>query len=109
VTCRHGKSGNQISFWRSSAAVTEGRIQAALPPGGQSILAETPVITRFSPTNVNLHRLFLPIIKRAGLTPWPKLIQNLRASCETEWLDSGMPAHVVANWFGHSVKVQNDN
>jgi hypothetical protein len=31
------------------------------------------------------------------------------ASCETEWLDSGMPAHVVANWIGHSVEVQNDN
>lgn len=48
-------------------------------------------------------------MKRAGLKPWPKLVQNLRASCETEWLDSGMPAHVVANWIGLSVKVQNDN
>ena len=45
----------------------------------------------------------------AGLTPWPKLIQNLRASCETAWLDDGIPAHVVAKWIGHSVKVQNDN
>ena len=70
---------------------------------------ETPVINRFSPTNVNLHKPLLPIIKRAGLKPWPKLIQNLRSSCETEWLDSGMPAHVVTNWIGHSVKVQNDN
>ncbi len=87
----------------------EDAFQAALPLGKQSIPAETPVITRFSPTNVNLHKPFLPIIKRAGLKPWPKLIQNLRASCETEWLDSGMPAHVVANWIGHSVKVQNDN
>ena len=70
---------------------------------------EERVVTRFSPTNVNLHKPFQQIIGAAGLKPWPKLIQNLRASCETEWLDSGMPAHVVANWIGHSVKVQNDN
>ena len=71
--------------------------------------SEAPVIMRFSPINVNRHQPFLPIIKRAGLKPWPKLIQNLRAYCETAWLDSGMPAHVVANWIGPSVKVQNDN
>jgi len=58
---------------------------------------------------VNLHKPFLPIILQAGLTPWPKLIQNLRASGETEWLDSGTPAHMVANWIRHGVKVQNDN
>ena len=49
------------------------------------------------------------IVANAGLTPWPKLFQNLRSSCETQWLDSGLPAHVVANWMGHSVKVQNDS
>ena len=32
--------------------------------------------------------------------------QNMRASCETEWLNEGHPAHVVAGWIGHSVKVQ---
>ena len=52
---------------------------------------------------------FLKIIEAAGLQPWPKLIQNLRASCENDWLDSGMPAHVVARWIGHTVKVQNDH
>jgi hypothetical protein len=30
----------------------------------------------------------------------------MRASCETEWLSEGIPAHVVAGWIGHSVKVQ---
>lgn len=67
------------------------------------------VITRFVETNVNLAKPFEKIIEAAGLTVWPKLIQNLRASCETDWLDSGIPAHVVAKWIGHSVKVQNDN
>lgn len=67
------------------------------------------VITRFTETNENLAKPFEKIIESAGLTVWPKLIQNLRASCETDWLDSGIPAHVVAKWIGHSVKVQNDN
>ena len=67
------------------------------------------VVTRFTESNVNLAKPFEKIIERSGLTVWPKLIQNLRASCETEWLDSGHPAHVVAKWIGHSVKVQNDN
>ena len=67
------------------------------------------VITRFTESNVNLAKPFEKIIERAGLTVWPKLIQNLRGSCETEWLDAGIPAHVVARWIGHSVKVQNDN
>ncbi len=67
------------------------------------------VITRFTESNVNLAKPFEKIIERAGLTVWPKLIQNLRASCETEWLDAGHPARVVAKWIGHSVKVQNDN
>jgi len=48
-------------------------------------------------------------VENAGLVTWPKLFQNLRSSCETEWLDAGMPAHVVANWLGHSVQVQNNS
>ena len=67
------------------------------------------VVTRFVETNENLAKPFEKIIEAAGLTVWPKLIQNLRAACETDWLDSGIPAHVVAKWIGHSVKVQNDN
>ena len=67
------------------------------------------VITRFTESNLNLSRPFEKIIQAAGLNIWPKLIQNLRASCETDWLDSGIAADVVAKWIGHSVKVQNDN
>lgn len=36
--------------------------------------------------------------------PWPRLLQNLRASCETDWVEE-YPAHVVAPWLGHSPKV----
>ena len=67
------------------------------------------VITRYTTRNSNLAKPFEKIIEAAGLTVWPKLIQNLRAACETDWLDSGISAHVVARWIGHSVRIQNDN
>jgi hypothetical protein len=44
------------------------------------------------------------IIKRAGLSPWPKLFQNLRASRATE-LAGEFPAHVAAEWLGHSTMI----
>ena len=43
-------------------------------------------------------------MKRAGITPWPKLWQNMRASRETELVDR-FPAHVVSAWIGHTVAV----
>jgi hypothetical protein len=54
--------------------------------------------------NVNLRTTFLKIIKRAGLTPWPRLLHNLRSSLETELADE-YPIHVVAAWMGHSVAI----
>ncbi|MCA9049640.1 MAG: site-specific integrase, partial [Planctomycetaceae bacterium] len=67
------------------------------------------IITRFSQSNTNLDKPMKVIIDRAGLKPWPKLFQNMRASCETQWLREGERADLVANWIGHSVKVQNMN
>ncbi|WP_186776309.1 hypothetical protein [Rubripirellula reticaptiva] len=40
------------------------------------------------------------IIERAGLTPWEKTFQNLRASRRTE-LDERYPSHVADAWMGH--------
>jgi len=67
------------------------------------------IITRYSEANSNLAKPFEQILERAGLVVWPKLFQNLRSSCETEWLDAGFPAHVVACWIGHTVRVQTDH
>ena len=44
------------------------------------------------------------IIRRAGLDPWPKLWQNLRASRQTE-LEEQFPSHVVCQWMGNSQQV----
>lgn len=46
------------------------------------------------------------ILFDAGLEKWPKLIQNLRSSCENDWIRDGIPPHVVASWIGHSVRTQ---
>ncbi len=54
--------------------------------------------------NCNLRTTFEKIIKLAGIEPWPKPFVNLRSTRETE-LNEVFPAHVVAYWLGHSVKI----
>ena len=67
------------------------------------------VVTGFSSSNNNLGSPLRKILAKAGLVPWPQLFQYMRASGETQWLKEGHRADLVANWTGHSVKVQNDN
>jgi integrase len=62
------------------------------------------VITRYRDKNVNLRTQLTKIIKQAGLAPWPKLFQNLRATRETE-LAEIYPLHVVCAWIGNSQAV----
>ena len=59
------------------------------------------VIFRYRQTNANLRTQFQRILKQAGIQPWPKLFQNLRASRATELADE-YPEHVAAAWIGHS-------
>jgi hypothetical protein len=54
--------------------------------------------------NSNLRRRFKKIVGRAGLQPWPKLFQNMRASRATE-LVKDFPEHVVTAWMGHSKRI----
>ncbi len=49
----------------------------------------------------NLRTTAEKVIERAGVATWPRLFQNLRASCETDWVQK-YPAHVCAKWLGHS-------
>ncbi len=71
---------------------------------GIEVPLSTPVITRYRDVNANLRTQLLRIIANAGLAPWPKLFQNLRASRATE-LATEYPGHVAAAWLGHSVDV----
>jgi hypothetical protein len=50
---------------------------------------------------VNWRRMFTKIVKRAGVAPWPKMFQALRATRETG-LASTLPLHVVTAWCGNT-------
>ena len=62
------------------------------------------VITRYRDAAVNLRTQLQKIIRRAGLTVWPKLWQNLRSTRETE-LANEYPLHVVCEWIGNTAAV----
>lgn len=76
---------------------------------GLSARGESRIVTRYADSSSNLRTLFTKIIKRAGLKPWPKLFQNMRASRENELIDNGIRPDVAAAWIGHSQKVQQKN
>jgi len=60
--------------------------------------------TRYRRAGMNLRTNFQRIIAKAGLEPWPKLFQNLRATRQTE-LCEHWPEHVVCAWIGNSQQV----
>jgi len=64
----------------------------------------THVIRRYRQANANLRTQLCRILRRAGLQPWPKLFQNLRASRETE-LTEQFPIHVVCAWIGNTTHI----
>jgi integrase len=66
------------------------------------------VINRTRDPKVNWRTQILRIIRKAGLTPWPKPFQNMRATRETELADQ-FPAHVVTAWIGNSERVATDH
>ena len=91
---------DEIKSWRcnhlaSRNAVFSGVLRSA------EFFDPTPVITRYRHATQNLRTTFLKIIKRAGLAPWPKLIQNLRSTRETE-LAEEFPLQAVTQWMGNS-------
>ena len=54
--------------------------------------------------NANLRTTFEKIVNRAGLTPWPRLFHNLRASCESD-LAREYPITTVCKWIGNTVAI----
>ena len=70
---------------------------------------EIYVINRYRHSKQNLRTTFIKIILRAGLIPWPKLINNLRSSRSTELVRGGCPMHLLTAWLGNSEKIQNDH
>lgn len=66
------------------------------------------VIARYRDSSTNLRTHLRRIIRKAGLTPWPKLWHNLRASRQTE-LAEQYPLHVVCAWIGNSRAVAQEH
>jgi len=64
--------------------------KAAIGPGGWA--------------NANLRTTFEKIVRRAGIETWPRLFHNLRASRETELVET-YPVQVVTSWLGNTPSV----
>ena len=63
------------------------------------------VIHRYSPSNVNLRKPFLEILKKAEVEPWERIFHNLRGSCQTDLVNQGHGLHVVGKWLGNSEEI----
>lgn len=70
----------------------------ALPDGAEYLIQRTR-----NPT-VNLRTALLRLMALAGVKPWEKLWQSMRASRATE-LANEYPAHVAAAWAGHTQEI----
>lgn len=93
-----GKAERVMPLWPELRPYLEAaRVEAE--PGAEF------VITRYRSTNANLRTQLERIIRKAKLTPWPKLFQNLRSTRETELASEGHPVHLVCAWVGNSVAV----
>ena len=64
---------------------------------------------RLTGKSANVGTTMAKIIKAAGLTPWPKLFHNLRATRQTELEGQGFPQHVVCAWLVNSPKVAREH
>jgi hypothetical protein len=66
------------------------------------------VISEKSPTmgwkNANLRSEMTRLLRRAGVSGWPRLFHSMRASRQTE-LQREFPLHVVCSWLGNSPRI----
>jgi hypothetical protein len=54
--------------------------------------------------NSNLRTEMTRLLRRAGVSGWPRLFHSMRASRQTE-LRRGFPLHVVCSWLGNSPRI----
>ncbi len=57
--------------------------------------------TKMGWKNANLRSEMLRLLRRAGISGWPRLFHSMRASRQTE-LQQEFPLHVVCTWLGNS-------
>ena len=54
--------------------------------------------------NANLRSERTRLLRRAGVSGWPRLFHSMRASRQTE-LQRDLPLHVVCSWLGNSPRI----
>ncbi|AMV34985.1 hypothetical protein VN12_22855 [Pirellula sp. SH-Sr6A] len=54
--------------------------------------------------NANLRYELLRLLRRAGVSGWPRLFHSMRASRQAE-LQREFPLHVVCSWLGNSPRI----
>ncbi|MCX7428999.1 MAG: site-specific integrase [Planctomycetia bacterium] len=95
--CHMGREVRTIPLFQELRSHLEAVFDEAEP-------GTTYVIGRHRLGSANLRTQLLRIMNRAGVTPWPRLFQNMRASRETE-LSRRHPLHVVTTWIGNSAPI----
>jgi len=78
-------------------------LEDAFGQAEEGATAVVPMASRRG-SKTNLRTGLLRIIAKAGVSPWPRLFHNLRASIDND-LAERFPVHVVAKWIGQSTKV----
>jgi hypothetical protein len=58
--------------------------------------------------NANLRSEMTRLLRRAGVSGWPRLFHSMRASRQTE-LQREFPLHVVCSWLGNSPRIVQQN
>lgn len=101
-----GKATRTIPLFPELKAILLEAAEAA-PPGSVYVIDERMRAACRGETgwrNMNLRTTFSKIISRAGLTVWPRLFHNMRASRETELVEL-YPVQVVTDWLGNTPNV----
>ena len=73
------------------------------PDGGEFVIT-----SKDRSSAKNLRTVFEKILRKAGVDPWPRLMQNLRSSRETE-LAREYPLQTVTAWLGNTPRVALEN
>jgi integrase len=105
---------NRISIPEPKVKHHEGRVIRSCPIFPE----QRPTVTRASEPapvssgcnttmgrkNSNLRTEMTRLLRRAGVSGWPRLFHSMRASRQTE-LQREFPLHVVCSWLGNSPRI----
>ena len=104
VTFRAGKTG-QVRRVPMAPELYRLMLEAfeAAEPGETMVLSENAVCRTSGST---LHKRFRRIIRKAGLTPWADLFQNLRRNAAQDFRAEFKDPWIVTSIMGHSEEVE---